>query len=58
MKADRQWGKISPPMLIAISLILALAILAFDLSMPLGVAAGAPYIALVLLGYFAPWQHS
>ena len=57
MKADRQWGKISPPMLIAISLILALAILAFDLSMPLGVAAGAPYIALVLLGYFAPWWY-
>ena len=44
-------------MLIGISIILALAILAFDLSMPLGVAAGAPYIALVLLGYFAPWWY-
>ncbi|MBM2830269.1 MAG: sensor hybrid histidine kinase [Gammaproteobacteria bacterium] len=57
MKADRQWGKISPPMLIGISLILALAILVFDLSMPLGVAAGTSYIALVLLGYFAPWWY-
>jgi PAS domain S-box-containing protein len=44
-------------MLIVISLISAFAILVFDLSMPLGVAAGAPYIALVLLGYFAPWWY-
>jgi PAS domain S-box-containing protein len=55
MKGGSQWSNISPSMLIGISLILALSIFIFDLSMPLGVAASAPYIALVLLGYFAPW---
>lgn len=44
-------------MLIGISLILALIILVFDLSMPLGVAAGAPYVVLVLAGYFASWRY-
>jgi len=55
MKGGRQWNKHSPLLLIGSSLALAFAIFIFDLSMPLGVAAGAPYIALVLLGYFAPW---
>jgi PAS domain S-box-containing protein len=37
--------------------LLAAAIFAFDLSMPLGIAAGVPYVALVLLGVWSPWNH-
>ena len=55
MKGGTQWSNLSPSLLVGISIVLALAIFIFDLSMPLGVAAGAPYIALVLIGYFAPW---
>ena len=33
---------------------LSMAVFAFDLMMPLGVAAGVPYVVLVLLGYWAP----
>ena len=54
MKGGTQWSNLSPSLLVGISIVLALAIFIFDLSMPLGVAAGAPYIALVLIGYFAP----
>ncbi|MBT6984805.1 MAG: PAS domain S-box protein, partial [Rhodospirillaceae bacterium] len=32
----------------------AVAVLLFDLSLPLGVAGGVPYVALVLLGMWAP----
>ena len=28
-----------------------------DLSMPLGVAGGVPYVALVLIGLYVPWRH-
>ena len=38
----------------AISAILAGAIFAFDVAMPLGVAGGVPYVALVLLGLWSP----
>ena len=55
MKRDNQQSNVSIPLLIGISIALAVAIFIFDLSMPLGVAAGAPYIALVLIGYFVPW---
>ncbi len=37
--------------LIAITVVLALAILAIDLSLPLGVAAGVPYVALLVVGW-------
>lgn len=37
-----------------LSISLALLILAFDLSLPLGVAGGVPYVALVLLGIWFP----
>ena len=37
--------------------LMAAVIFAFDLTMPLGIAAGIPYIALVLLGVWAPWSH-
>jgi len=57
MRAARYRDKISPSILIGISLILALAVLVFDHSMPLGVAMGTPYIVLVLIGYFAPWRY-
>jgi hypothetical protein len=33
---------------------LAAAVFALDLVMPLGVAAGAPYVVLVVLGFWAP----
>jgi PAS domain-containing protein len=38
----------------AIAAILAAAIFAFDMAMPLGVAGGVPYVALVLLGLWSP----
>ncbi|VAX23933.1 hypothetical protein MNBD_NITROSPINAE01-545 [hydrothermal vent metagenome] len=38
----------------AFSLVLATVIFALDLSMPLGVAGGVPYVALVLLALLAP----
>ncbi len=40
------------PQIIAISAVLALTILAIDLSLPLGVAGGVPYVALVLVGWW------
>ena len=52
-----QWAKQSPSFVVSLSFALAIVILIFDLSLPLGVAAGAPYIVLVLLGYFAPWYY-
>ncbi len=38
--------------LIAIATVLAAAIFLLDLSLPLGVAGGVPYVALVLLGWW------
>ena len=38
--------------LIAIATVLAVAIFLLDLSLPLGVAGGVPYVALVLLGWW------
>lgn len=35
-------------------IVLAASVFAFDLMMPLGVAAGVPYVALVLIGLWAP----
>ena len=40
-----------------LSLTLAAAMLAFDLSLPLGVAGAVPYVALVLIGLWSPWRH-
>jgi len=40
--------------LIALSATLALVIFTFDLMLPLGVAGGAPYVALVLMGVWYP----
>jgi hypothetical protein len=37
-------------MLIGITVAIAMATFAFDLSLPLGVAGGVPYVALVLMG--------
>ncbi len=42
--------------LLVLSLAVAGAVLAFDLSLPLGVAGGVPYVALVLVGLWAPWR--
>jgi PAS domain S-box-containing protein len=42
--------------IIFLSVLIAMAGLAFDLTMPLGVAAGVPYIALVLIAQWAPWR--
>lgn len=47
-----------PPLrVITIGLLLAAAIFAFDLSLPLGVAGGVPYVALVLVGLWSRWPH-
>lgn len=43
-----------PISLIGLSVLIALSVLAFDLSIPLGVAGGVPYVALVLLGSWYP----
>ncbi|MEE8321491.1 MAG: PAS domain S-box protein [Gammaproteobacteria bacterium] len=51
------WSHKSPATVIGISIAMALMILIFDLSISLGVAAGAPYIVLVLIGFWAPWRH-
>jgi len=42
--------------ILLLSVLIAIAGLVFDLSMPLGVAAGIPYIALVLIAQWAPWR--
>ncbi len=39
---------------IATSVIVAIGVLAMDIALPLGVAVGLPYVALVLLGLWAP----
>lgn len=47
-----------PLKVIAICVVIATSIFAFDLSLPLGVAGGAPYVALVLMGvWFSKYQH-
>ena len=40
--------------MVLLSTIMAISILGFDLSLPLGVAAGVPYVSLVLLGWWFP----
>ena len=43
---------------IAVALAVAVAVFAFDLSLPLGIAGGVPYVALVLVGiWFSKPQH-
>jgi len=48
---DSRRGTAAPVVLIAVA---AAAILAVDLSLPLGVAGGVPYVALVLMGMWLP----
>lgn len=43
--------------MIVISVVTAMVILLFDLNMPLGVAGGVPYVALVLIGLWSPWRY-
>lgn len=42
----------TPIPVVAVLIVIAASVLAFDLIMPLGVAGGVPYIALVLAGYW------
>lgn len=42
---------------IVFTLILAITVLGFDLSLPLGVAGGVPYVALVLIALWSPWRN-
>lgn len=44
--------------LLSLSLLIAVGIFGLDLLVPLGVAAGVPYVAVVLLGAWLPWRHS
>ncbi len=48
--------KAESPVLYVLTFGLAFAVLLFDLALPLGVAAGVPYVALVLLGLRARWR--
>ena len=43
--------------IIFLSVLIAMAGLAFDLSLPLGVAGGVPYVALVLIALWSPWRN-
>jgi len=45
---------IAPYKIIFIAILIAVAVLFFDLMLPLGVAAGVPYVALVLMGLWFP----
>ncbi len=45
-------------LLLSLSLLIAAGIFVLDLLIPLGVAAGVPYIAVVFLGAWLPWRHS
>lgn len=49
--------EISGVELIFFATVVAATVLLFDLSVPLGVAGGVPYVALVLLGLWAPERH-
>ena len=44
--------------LLMLSVAMAAGIFAFDLSLPLDIAGGVPYVALVLIGLWLPWRHS
>ena len=44
-------------LIIFLSVLVAMAGLAFDLSLPLGVAGGVPYIVLVLIALWSPWRN-
>lgn len=59
---DDAWGRLNPPRdewytkpVIAAGII-AVAVFIFDLRLPLGVAAGVPYVALVVVGNWLPRQ--
>lgn len=59
---DPKQGKLSSVQgvhfqLIGISVVLATMIFIFDINLPLGVAAGVPYVALVLIGVWFPKTH-
>ena len=58
MKTLREGAMVAPlsPREISISVIIAAAIFAFDLSTPLGVAGAVPYVVLVLVGLWSPWR--
>ncbi len=44
-------------LIVAVSVVAGLGIFIWDLSMPLGVAGGIPYVALVLISLQAPWRY-
>ncbi len=46
--------RLSTPIVIGLIGVAAVAILVFDISLPLGVAGGVPYLALVLMGMWLP----
>ena len=52
---NMQWAKKSPAALVGVSLAVGVVIFVVDLFTPLGVADGALYVAMVLIGFWAPW---
>ena len=43
--------------LLALAILVAIGIFLLDLMIPLGVAAGVPYVAVVLIGAWLPWRY-
>ncbi|MEE9140782.1 MAG: PAS domain S-box protein [Alphaproteobacteria bacterium] len=48
----------SPAVLVGLSIVLAAGIYWFDVSLPLGVAGGVPYVAVILLSAWFPWRYA
>ena len=49
--------KTKEQLIIVASILVAAGIFILDLSLPLGVAGGVPYVALVLISLYSPWRH-
>jgi PAS domain S-box-containing protein len=54
--SPEKMGGARPELILVLALVFAAFVFAFDLSLPLGVAAGVPYVALVLIGIWLPYH--
>ncbi|MAG13353.1 MAG: hypothetical protein CMN78_02025 [Spirochaetales bacterium] len=43
--------------IVGASILVATGIFILDLSLPLGVAGGVPYVALIMISLYSPWRH-
>lgn len=59
IKQQRRYVRSLPvPVCIALSVLISYAVFIFDISLPLGVAGGVPYVALVLVGLWFPQRNA